>query len=283
MKSELKSSGKKDKETPTSTNLMKLKISRLKEEVHDGLLDLSSKRLQRLPEALPELTEVTRLSIANNSVTSFTPGFFNLIRLEELIAFNNEITELPNDFGVFTNLRTLNLETNQLTALPDSICLLTHLEVISLANNRVSKLPENIGKLVNLQRLIMENNALEVLPNSMENLTNLVSLELYYNRLTQLPAWVGKFHLLTALLLDGNKISELPDLSALNDLEHLDIRGNQITQIPKYLITLPKLQKIGVAGNPFKYEKSIVDSWNKLDMDRSYEELKKSITEVVNQ
>jgi len=62
------------------------------------------------------------------------------------------------------NLQSLNLFFNQLTTLPGEIFNLTNLQSLNLSFNKLSTLPGEIFNLTNLQKLYLYNNQLSTLP-----------------------------------------------------------------------------------------------------------------------
>jgi len=138
--------------------------------------------------SLDELTNLQKLSLYNNQLTSLPAEIGNLTNLQELYLGYNQLTSLPAEIGNLTNLQELYLWNNQLTSLPAEIGNLTNLQKLYLGNNQLTSLPAEIGNLTNLKYLSFYNNQLTSLPAEIGNLTNLQSLWLSNNRLTILPA-----------------------------------------------------------------------------------------------
>ena len=114
-----------------------------------------------------------------------------LTNLQKLWLYNNQLTTLPAEIGQLTNLQQLGLDNNQITTLPAEIGQLTNLRYLSLYSNQLTTLPAEIGQLTNLQQLLLSHNQLTTLPAEIGQLTNLQKLDLRYNKLTTLPVEIG--------------------------------------------------------------------------------------------
>ena len=132
-------------------------------------------------------------------------------KLEDLWAFDCNISVLPDDFGdKLKHLKTLNLSKNKITTLPASIGKLNHLRELDLSDNNITSLPASIGKLNHLRELDLSDNSIITLPASIGKLNHLQTLHLYNNNITTLPASIGTLKHLQELFLHYNNITTLP-------------------------------------------------------------------------
>ena len=70
-------------------------------------------------------------------------------------------------------------------------------------------------------------------------------------------------------MLAGNQLRSLPDeMSECRELELLRISANQLTDLPKWLISLPKLSWLAYSGNPFPWLSSSSTSVERTDGQR---------------
>ena len=158
-------SGSKDKKSPL--NRIPPEIGKL---AHLETLDINHAHLTQLPDEVQNLTELTHLSVENNSLTELSVGgFLNLIGLW---ASHNKLTQLDPRIVHLTNLEHLYLNDNRLQHLPYALGNLTniqesdfshnHLSMIDLSNKRLtwvqeaeeslmSKTVPEIGNLNHLQ------------------------------------------------------------------------------------------------------------------------------------
>lgn len=75
-----------------------------------------------LPEAIWQLTRLTKLDLSWNNLTSLPESIGNLKNLQELNLNCNKLISLPESIRELTRLKELSLFTNQLTSLPESLC-----------------------------------------------------------------------------------------------------------------------------------------------------------------
>lgn len=104
-------------------------------------------------------------------------------------------------------VRRLNLSKRTLPAVPAEIARFPNLYHLNLSHNQITELPPFIFSLTNLEEALLQNNQLTVLPAEISQLTHL--RELY---------------------LGDNQLQTLPDLSALQNLEILILRGNPLSE-----------------------------------------------------
>jgi Leucine-rich repeat (LRR) protein len=104
----------------------------------------------------------------------------------------------------------------------------------------------------------------------LERLPLLERLDLSNNHLRQLPKRLFETISITDLNLSNNLLQEISDdISSLKNLETLDLRINQLIQLPeKALLSLKKLKSIRVGGNPLEnHHVQLKELCEKLDFD----------------
>lgn len=105
---------------------------------------------------------------------------------------------------------------------------------LDLVNCGMVCLPREIFKLRNLKKLNLSKNLIEVLPESIKVWEKLESLNLFHNKLRYLPD-NGIKHLVELRDLDvrDNQLTEVPrSISHCNKLTELDLRGNDLKKVP---------------------------------------------------
>lgn len=115
-------------------------------------------------------------------------------------------------------VRRLNLSGQNLTTVPPEIARLSRLYHLNLSANRLTQLPPSLCTLTTLEELLLQN-----------------------NQLTGLPAEINRLVHLRELYLGHNLLRSLPDLSQLNQLEILILRGNPLPppELERLKQTLP--------------------------------------------
>jgi GTPase SAR1 family protein len=150
-------------------------------------LDLSRKRLTKLPPEIGQLSNLTELNLNSNQLSALPPEIGQLSNLTELYLSVNQLSALPPEIWQLSNLTELYLSVNQLSALPPEIWQLSNLTGLYLGRNQLSALPPEIWQLSNLKRLYLRSNRLSALPPEIWQLSNLTRLYLEGNPLTFPP------------------------------------------------------------------------------------------------
>lgn len=87
------------------------------------------------------------------------------------LKYNPNITVIPDWIGELVNLETIDFYKDNILQLPDSICNLTKLKLLDVSwNEGLAALPANMGNLSNLQNLDISHTAITELPDSIWNL-----------------------------------------------------------------------------------------------------------------
>ncbi|MGW0869120.1 leucine-rich repeat domain-containing protein [Streptomyces sp. NPDC002740] len=204
-------------------------------------LDLSDRKLRRLPEQLHAFPGLRVLSLAGNDA----------------------IDSLDERIGELTALEELNLSGLSLTALPDSIGRLRDLRVLDISGNSLGALPEWIGDLPRLEVLRAARLSCPV-PDAVARLSALRELDLSnlrpgaYDSPVAFPRPVTRLAALRRLDLSHVFLETLPDeLLELTALEELDLRGSLSALLPRLpdLARLPRLRVLRLNGStPWSFQ-----------------------------
>ncbi|KAI9497681.1 hypothetical protein BDB00DRAFT_586569 [Zychaea mexicana] len=181
------------------------------------LVDFRNNKLEKLPESLRQLHQLTVLHLSHNQIEIFPEQIY--------------------DLGA--RLRDLDLSHNLLTAVPQSIERLSQLEILHLNDNKIENVADGIGQLVKLRKLYLNENQLVELPalHHLQKWTKLEEMHLFKNQLR--------------VLFRGDS-ARSSIVVALPLLSRLDVRQNSLTQIvegEKVEISLPKLKELLLAYN----------------------------------
>jgi leucine-rich repeat protein SHOC2 len=176
------------------------------------ILDLESRRLSELPEAIG-----------------------NLHNLKILDLECNELKELPESIGSLINLTELYLGFNELERLPDSIGHLKNLTKLYLNINLDKPIDED--RIIEIEdwprRYILFGsfetcNFLKIFPESITNLTSLVELDIADNQITTLPSSISNLTNLSYLNIDRNPLTDLSILQTLPQLSIVRFLGRSL-------------------------------------------------------
>ena len=181
---------------------------------------------------LESCTALTYLDCEDCAITEL-PGVANMTNLQELWAYNNQLTSL--DVSNLRQLKKLNVSCNtSLTSLYCSECNLTHLDVtgctaLSFLNCNYNQLTDlDLSGCTGLEDIWCRNNQLTSLNLSPCNSYNLYTLDCRYNQISSLD--VGRFANLLQLACTSNQISSL-QLANHTNLYNLWCGMNHLTSL----------------------------------------------------
>eukprot|EP00300_Choanocystis_sp_HF-7_P004540 c13520_g1_i1.p1 GENE.c13520_g1_i1~~c13520_g1_i1.p1 ORF type:complete len:434 (+),score=94.00 c13520_g1_i1:24-1304(+) len=200
--------------------------------------DLSS--LRNLSELDLRCNNITDLSFVNfcpeslasllldrNAITTLPAGISRLTNLTKLALSNNAISSIPPN-TLPRSLTELDLHCNQLTQVPPDIEFLTGLKIFSLSVNKIRTLPAFLGRLGKLEQLAISTNRLTDM-SPLLSLPAITHLTLSRNRITEIPQGISALTTLINLQISENLISALPaSITFLPVLSRIDLRLNPV-------------------------------------------------------
>ncbi|XP_073406607.1 leucine-rich repeat-containing protein 69 isoform X1 [Dendrobates tinctorius] len=214
-------------------------------------LNLSGKRLHRVPRAVGSLTQLTALQLKNNALCQLPAEVIALSNLTVLNLGNNQFVKVPEELKFLQSLQILHMFGNRITDIPGCVFDgLQNLICLNLNNNFIESLPAEIQKLQCLEKLSINHNCLHNIPKELCVLPNLCELHLGNNQLETLPEQIGSLSNLKELRVYRNNLCSLPEgLCRLRMLKILDVAGNQIQTFPSRMHEIP-LQELYCEENP---------------------------------
>jgi internalin A len=221
-------------------------------------VQLTSGRLNELPNELKMCVGIKHLNLFGNSIKEIPDWVFQLKKLEHLSLKNNALKILPTIVFTLENLKYLNLSDNQIQKVDDhyfrnliniekvdiSYNQITSIsperieypkcKILSIKGNKLQKFPTAVSDVITIEKLdLSENNINSIEDDAFDRLEDLIELDLSFNELTYLPTSIGKLKKLKRLNLSGNKIASLPkEFENLISLEFLDFDNNPIGKVP---------------------------------------------------
>jgi Leucine-rich repeat (LRR) protein len=145
-------------------------------------LNLSYKQLTAIPEEIKYLTNLQKLYLCNNEITTIPKHIFDpLINLHKLSFSCNKITSIPEHaFDNLINLHTLSFWGNQITTIPEHLFdNLISLFDLSFFKNKITTIPISILRCQWLAILDFGSNPIEHIDVRIQRFIN--ELEKDYN------------------------------------------------------------------------------------------------------
>ena len=161
--------------------------------------------------------------MAKNNFTNFS--LKNYTSLLDLDLTGVPCDVICDDFFESKSLQNISKLGGKLK-LNKSFCSLINLKILQLGAVHITSLPKDFGNLVQLEELLLNDTSIKKLPASFSNLTSLKKLEVWKKLITI-------------------------DIDFPASLQEIDFRGNKLSEIPKSLLSLPKLQHLDISDNPF--------------------------------
>lgn len=205
--------------------------------IEEGVLDLSGKNLDSLPEDLfteGEAENITALILADNNMTEL-PDMSRLVNLQHLDVSGNLIRTLHSSLSELKNMKILNISDNRITDM-GIMRMVSTLESLNASNNPITTL--YVGDIQNLKGLkILNLSGINISTNMLGYITRefkeLEELHLNDAQIPSLPTTITNLTKLKVLCMNGNKITKVPDMSGLDALQILDLGNNRISKLQK--------------------------------------------------
>ncbi|XP_059834445.1 leucine-rich repeat-containing protein 10 [Hypanus sabinus] len=195
----------------------------------DKMMDLSGKYLRKFPLQVCAFTELIKLYLSNNNLSS-----------------------LPPELHLLNCLQILALDFNRFKELPQVVCRLRQLSALYLGNNYLSDLPAELSSLAELKTLWIEGNCFEEVPRVVSQLKHLRILHAGCNQLRELPTDLWHLRELQNIWISSNLFSDFPKvLLEIESLEIIDMDRNSIKFFPS-LVHMKNLKLVIYDRNPCK-------------------------------
>ncbi|MDC0117869.1 leucine-rich repeat domain-containing protein [bacterium] len=172
---------------------------------------------------LEDVLTYTELDWLKNNFTNFS--LKNYTSLLDLDLTGVPCDAICDDFFESKSLQDISKLGGKLK-LNKSFCSLINLKKINFGAVYITSLPKDFGNLGQLEELLLNDTSIKKLPTSFSNLTSLKKLTIY------------------------NKLINI-DVDFPASLQEIDFRGNKLSELPKSLFSLPKLQHLDISDNPF--------------------------------
>jgi Leucine-rich repeat (LRR) protein len=172
-------------------------------------VDLSSRKLVRLPAQVGALTALRSLVLSDNLLDTVPSELWSLPSLSQLDLGGNRLRALDPRVSGLKNLLFLGLRDNALEDLPPGVLGLDQLETLLLAGNSLDSLPGALAGLAFLRYLDASSNGLVSVPFALAAMETLDTVDLSLNRLERLPDALRGLPAATRVRLAGNQLCAL--------------------------------------------------------------------------
>lgn len=183
---------------------------------------------------------------------------FTLKATHALDLSKRSLQDVPEEvftLAVECGVKQVDLSKNIFATVPkglEAMCpVMTELD---FSFNRLTAVASWLGCAGRLTFLDLRNNYLTDLPKELNTLSNIREINLSFNRFTKLPGVIGNWPTLEILFVSDNQIDEvdMDSLSKLSQIAVLDLRNNNISQVPPELGNMRQLRSLQLEGNPFR-------------------------------
>ncbi|XP_015224589.1 PREDICTED: leucine-rich repeat-containing protein 40, partial [Cyprinodon variegatus] len=217
-------------------------------------------------EQLACLTAVSQLELRDNKIRKLPEEIPPLLPLTRLDLTNNDISSLPASLSLLPNLKVLLLEGNPLRGIRRELLAKGTSDLLKYLRGRIKEEPEGAAEgptaltlpseaLVNLQKVqtlktleFSNKQAAEVPEQVFDAAAHqaIITADFSRNQLTSFPSGLLQFQSsLSDLSLAFNRLTCCsPHICSFTLLAHLDLRNNQLTDLPCEMKTLPKLRSV---------------------------------------
>uniref|UniRef100_A0A7N6BJZ6 Leucine rich repeat containing 40 n=1 Tax=Anabas testudineus TaxID=64144 RepID=A0A7N6BJZ6_ANATE len=243
-------------------------------------LTIQQNLLESLPEQVGHLENLSELDLSRNHLKGLPSSLGCLIGLQKLNLCHNKLTCLPDSLRQLKNVKMLDCSNNQLTHIPASLSEMVALEQLYLRHNKLCLLPRLSAPT--LKELYVGNNQIEQLeteqlecltvtgimnhdqkqadqiPNELFDAAageDVTTANFSKNQMTSIPSRLVEFHAsLSDINLGFNRLTCCsPDICKLLNLKHIDLRNNQLDELPPEMKNLTKLCSIILNYNRFRF------------------------------
>lgn len=218
--------------------------------------ELSLNGVERLPDAVYEFPNLTKLTI-RNGLKKIDYRIGNLKSLEVLNLVDDEIAFLPEDIKNCTNLKEIRVINCKLRVFTKELLELPKLERLILKNNNIEQFPCDFADNFVLKELNLKYNKIKIIPDCIQRIYMLQSLYLTSNPIVEFKGIWGtnpkSFKFLKTLSMSSCGLTKVPTMFC-NNLTYLDLSNNEIRDIGlEDVLHIQKLTYLSIESNPVSF------------------------------
>ncbi|EPR78799.1 Leucine rich repeat protein [Spraguea lophii 42_110] len=175
---------------------------------------------------------------------------------------NKKIKKLPNKLKTCSEVKILDLEENRLTnECFDIIMELKQLKRLTLVDNMINKIPYTFCYMNDLSFLDLGYNCFKKIPKSFKTMNikflkldgisrNSRDKEISYSEKIDILKIVFSMKNLITLSFRNNRTGNIEmDLNINNNVRNLDLRNNNISEVPSFILNFKRLKYIDLTNN----------------------------------
>uniref|UniRef100_A0A4W6BTM3 Leucine rich repeat containing 40 n=1 Tax=Lates calcarifer TaxID=8187 RepID=A0A4W6BTM3_LATCA len=214
-----------------------------------SLLELRDNKIKTLPDQITLLSTLTRLDLTNNDITTLPASLSLLPNLKVLLLEGNPLRGIRRDLlSVGDTLRT---RTQGICKEPERA------DEGPTAMTLPSQASVNLHNIKTLKLLVYSEKQADVIPDELFDAAadqGVTTVNFSKNQLTSIPLRLVELHSsLSDVNLGFNRLTCCsPDICKLLQLIHIDLRNNQLSDLPSEMKNLTKLRSIILSYNRFK-------------------------------
>jgi Leucine-rich repeat (LRR) protein len=199
-------------------------------------------------DVLSQLPKLEYLEISSSRVDQVPDSLERLAYVETLILNRNSIGDQER-WPRLGRLRMLSLAMNQIANVAGIDTLSPRLESLDLSTNRLRAIGEWLNGMRNLESLFLSRNEIAAIHASLPR--RLKILDLRGNKIEEFPRGLVGPSELELLVLADNQIKTVPsDFGDARRLKFISLSRNRLEALPHHLLKMGKPMRIDLGGNP---------------------------------
>lgn len=269
-------------------------------------LHVGNNAIEEFPiEVIETLLGLKTLDLKSNKLSTLSADITMIQGLERLDLTNNNLASLPYELGTLVHLKGLGVEGNPLRAIRRDIVKRGTVHLLKWLQDRLGESPEgaahkrlsggaslNDGSdlIESIEKFALKTtHALELSKRSLHDVPEEIfkmaaecdanTIDLSKNALETVPKGLeAACPAMTELNLSFNKLTALPRFLCLaTRLTFLDLRNNQLSDLPGEMSVLSNIREVNLSFNRFSRIPEVVTGWESLEIlfasDNKIEEL----------
>ncbi|XP_070688126.1 leucine-rich repeat-containing protein 40 [Pempheris klunzingeri] len=224
-------------------------------------------------EQLACLTSISLLELRDNKIKALPEQMTLLTSLTRLDLTNNDISTLPASLSLLPNLKVLLLEGNPLRGIKRDVLTKGTNELLKYLRGRIKEEPAradeghtamtlpsqatvNVHDLKTLKMLVYSDRQASDIPDELFDAAadhSVTTVNFSKNQLTSIPPRLVEIQSsVSDISLGFNRLTCCSDICKFLQLTHVDLRNNQLSDLPSEMKGLTKLRSIILNYNRFK-------------------------------